>query len=359
MSHELRTPLNAIIGFSSLVDEHTQKPEVIRYSKIIHNSGNHLLNIIEDIFTVSMLQTGQSKVIIEEFELSDFFRSLVQYAKMELKNKNKLLLQIETQPGLLNSNIKIKTDKTKTYQVLINLAKNAIEYSDTGKIEIGSTIKENEIIFFVKDNGIGIPADKLQIIFERFRQLDHSNAQLHGGVGLGLAICAEIANLLQGKIWVESKEGKGSTFYFSLKDVIVNDHVKINIERRLEKFPDLSDKTILVVEDDDINFLLIKNYISRTNAKIIWAKSGEESIKKCNANPDISLVLMDIRMRGIDGYEAANQIKKFRPNLIIIAQTAYALPSDHAQAIHSKCDDYISKPIRIRPFMELLKKHLA
>lgn len=354
MSHELRTPLNAIIGFSGLVDKDVPKPEIIKYSNIINKSGNHLLNIIEDIFSVSLLQTGHSKIILEKFDLSDLLLTLSKFANIEIINKNKNKLKLSFKPEIKDSKIILNSDRTKLFQVLINFIKNAIEYSDSGKIEIGYSLENDDIEFYVKDTGIGIQADKMEIIFEQFRQIDDTHTRIHGGVGLGLAICSEIAKLLEGKIWAESIHGKGSTFFFSIKNVINRDRVLV--EQRIT-LPDLKNNTILIAEDEELNYLLLETYLIPTGANVIWAKNGEESIEYCKNNPQIDLVLMDIRMPGIDGLEATKQIKVLRPELTIIAQTAYALDEERVKILSSGCEDCISKPIKPDNLMKVLKIH--
>ncbi len=353
MSHELRTPLNAIIGFSDLIDENSGIADIIQFCKIINNSGNHLLNIINDIFTISLLQTHQSKVITEEFQISEFFMTLIQYANIELKNRDKLNLNIKVKPDKKDLELKIRTDKTKLFQVLINFIKNSIEYTAEGQIEIGYSIMDNNIEFYIKDTGIGIPANKMDIIFERFRQVDDTYNRIHGGVGLGLAICSEIAKLLNGEIRAESVEGKGSTFYFLLKDSMLKAKLPVTTTANFN-VPDLKDKTILIVEDEETNLLLLKEYFKHTKATTIWAKNGEDSVEICKKNAQIHLVLMDVRLPGIDGLEAACIIKKIRPKLKIIAQTAFAFFDDREKIMRSCCDDYISKPIKFNDLMKVI-----
>ncbi len=358
MSHELRTPLNAIIGFSDLIDENLSVPEIIKFCKIINNSGIHLQNIIDDIFTISLLQTNHSKLIIEEIQISEFFMTLIQYADIELRNRNKTQLRITIKPDNNAAEIKIKTDKTKLFQVLINYIKNAIEYTEEGEIEIGYLTDNTNIEFYVKDTGIGIPTDKMDIIFERFRQIDDTHNRTHGGVGLGLSICSEIAKLMKGEIRAESVEGKGSTFYFLLKDVIRKDKLSHTSVSNF-KYPDLKDKTILIVEDEETNFILLKEYFKNTKANIIWAKTGEISIEICEKNTQIHLVLMDIRLPGIDGLETAKRIKKLKPQLKIIAQTAFAISNDRERIINSSCDEYISKPVNFNILTKLIINQIA
>ena len=270
------------------------------------------------------------------------------------RTKKKSNLNITIKPDINDVEIRIRTDKTKLFQVLINYIKNAIEYTEEGEIEIGYLIIGNNIEFYVKDTGIGIPADKMEIIFERFRQIDDTHNRIHGGVGLGLAICSEIAKLMNGEIRAESDEGKGSIFYFLLKDIILHDEFATTPLSNLN-YPDLNNKTILVVEDDETNLLLLKEYFKHTKANIIWAKSGEESIEICKQNAPIHLVLMDIRLPGIDGLQASKHIKKIRPEIKIIAQTAFAFSNDREKIMNSFCDDYIPKPINFNNLMKAIK----
>ncbi len=357
MSHELRTPLNAIIGFSDIADENMEKERLISFFKTINTSGKHLLTIIEDIFSLSLLQSGESKVIIEDIKLSDFIMSIIQYANIELERRNKKNLHLKYADEILQSDVEIRTDKTKLLQILINFLKNAVEYTENGEIEIGVLQAENEFIFFVRDTGIGIPEDKISLIFERFRQLDDTFTRTHGGVGLGLSIVSEAAKLLNGKLSVKSEPNKGSVFYFTLENVEVKktgsniNHTKSVI------FPDLTSKTILIAEDVETNYLLLYNILKKTNATILWAKTGEQAIEICRDNRTIDLIFMDIRMPGLNGYETADEIKKIM-SVPIIAQTAFAFPSDEELAKASSCDDYLAKPILMSDLDRLLRKYL-
>lgn len=222
MSHELRTPLNAIIGFSQLIDETLAKEEILKMTEIIHSSGNHLLSIIESIFEIAMLHSRQAKIRTSEFFFHDLVKSLKFYMNGELKKADKKFIASSFQEMTINDHFLLKTDQTKLTQLLTNLLNNAIKYSENGKIRFGYSVENNDITFHVEDEGIGISKEQQQIIFERFRQIDDSSTRKYGGVGLGLAICKEISDLLDGKLWVESEVGQGSTFYFQLHNVISN-----------------------------------------------------------------------------------------------------------------------------------------
>lgn len=222
MSHELRTPLNAIIGFSQLMDDTVSKDNMIKMADIIYDSGNHLLSIIESIFELSMLQSRQSKIRVENFFLNDLYKNLRFFIEGELQKQHKTKLKVSFKEFNTNYKLELQTDKTRLTQLLTNFLSNAVKYTEEGLINVGYTIDKKDVTFYVKDSGIGIPPNKQHLIFERFRQLDDSSTRKHGGVGLGLAICKEISELLDGNIWVESEPGKGSTFYFQLANIIVN-----------------------------------------------------------------------------------------------------------------------------------------
>ncbi|WP_321285857.1 PAS domain S-box protein [uncultured Sunxiuqinia sp.] len=223
MSHELRTPLNAIIGFSQLMDGTISKSEMIEMAKIIFDSGSHLLSIIESIFHLTMLQSKQAPRRIELFTLADLYKSLRFYLESELSKKDKNHIEARFDDCVKRySMLQIQADKTKLTQLLTNLLNNAVKYTDSGSITMSCKIDGKDLIFFVKDTGIGIPKDKQELIFERFRQIDDTSTRKYEGVGLGLAICKEICDLLRGEIWIESEVEQGSTFYFKLPNAIFN-----------------------------------------------------------------------------------------------------------------------------------------
>jgi len=220
MSHELRTPLNAVIGFSSLIEETMEIPEILEMVKIINDSGNHLLNIIDSVFTLALLQAGEAKAYVEDIPLNSFLIGLKPYLATKLGKDNKKDLITIVISTIYDTSLVIKSDKTKLTQMMVNFFDNAMKYTPKGTIEYGCVVEQKSVVFFVKDTGIGISADKHNIIFERFRQVEDSLTRAYGGVGLGLSICKEISDLLKGKIWLESKVGEGSTFFFRLENVV-------------------------------------------------------------------------------------------------------------------------------------------
>jgi len=360
MSHELRTPLNAIIGFSELIDESLPISVINDFSKTICDSGTHLLNIIEDIFDISTLETGDMKVIKEKFSLNKAIKEISDSIKAELKKEKKENLDTYYYPDKKNQDTIIYTDRHKLKQIMINLLKNAVKFTLEGHIEYGYEIEDEEnILFFVKDTGVGIPKDKQEIIFNRFRQADDSHTRKFGGTGLGLAIVKNLVEILGGKIWLNSDTEKGSEFYFTLPCNIAVDSIKKTSETDIDKTGiDLSGKIILVVDDVESVYLYMKAVFRKTNVQLIWAKDGQEAIDICKENKNISLVLMDIQMPVLNGLEATKHIKQFRKDLPIIAQTAYALKGDREMSLNAGCDDYISKPIDTKVLFTTIEKYI-
>jgi len=215
------------------------------------------------------------------------------------------------------------------------------------------------LCFFVEDSGIGIPTENHQLIFERFRQLDYSYSRQFSGTGLGLAISKGLVELLGGKIWVDSEPGRGSVFYFTIPYNPLN---KVQLETakaaRITGDYNFEGKTILIVEDDEINFRFLNIVFERTRALILHADNGEDAIKKALAN-DIDLVLMDIQIPLIDGYTATRLIKETKPNLPVVAQTAHALDDEKKLCVEAGADDYVAKPINRKQLLLKISKYLS
>ncbi|PKQ67932.1 hypothetical protein BZG01_06090 [Labilibaculum manganireducens] len=345
MSHELRTPLNAIIGFSGLVNSNSAIDRIVKWNEIIKLSGQHLLKIIESIFDVSLLQTKEAKVKKEDFSLSELFLTLQQYVKSEINKSNKSNLAIRLKCTPDDDNLYLNSDKTKLIQLITNLLNNAIKYTESGIITYGYQVEGSDITFYVSDTGIGILPEHTKIIFDIFRQVDETGLGMQSGVGLGLAICKEISNLLNGELWLESEKGKGSVFYFRLRDVVHSQQRKTEGFEKRFPIPLLRNETILVVEDIEFNYLLIEEILAPTSVKVIWAKNGMEAVKIIEDKTDVDLILMDVKMPVMDGYKASKQILKMNPNIPIIAQTAYALKEDEKKILEKGFKGYISKPI--------------
>lgn len=359
MSHEIRTPMNGILGFTSLLEDPGLTGEKQHeYIQIIEKSGIRMLNIINDIIDISKIESGLMKVHIKESDIKEQMEYIYTFFKPEVEAKGMKLIFRSTLPA--NEAI-IQTDREKLFAILTNLVKNAIKYSNEGTIEFGYdrvTNGDDSLQFYVKDTGTGIPKDRQEAIFERFIQADITDTRTQQGAGLGLAITKAYVDMLGGKIWVESKEGKGSTFYFTLT----------NIEQKIESFvPDedidypinreVSGLKILIAEDDEPSEMLLATFVKTLGKEIIKVQNGIDAVEACRNNPDLDLVLMDIQMPKMNGYDATRNIRQFNKDVVIIAETAYGLSGDREKAIEAGCNDYISKPINDNEFRRLIQKH--
>ncbi len=358
MSHEIRTPMNAIIGFSQMLnDEDVTKEERIEFTGSISKSCSQLLAIIDDIIDISKIEAGYIEIKKSVFNLNEILKNLMLIYKAKTEAKG---LTISLQCELNDTLCSIYTDPVRLKQIFTNLLDNALKFTKKGYIEFGYNIKDSYIEFFVRDTGIGIGREHKDVIFERFRQVEIALNRSAGGNGIGLSISKALTELLGGKIWVESKRGAGSVFYFTIpyKMGDMPETMKTLEDNNKDK-TSLNGVKILVVEDDATNLLLFKRIFSKTEAEILYCKTGRESIEIARGNPDIDIVLMDIKLPDIDGYEATRQIKNIRKDLPVIAQTAYALSNEKENALKSGCDAYVSKPIIIADLFEKIKKLLS
>jgi len=357
MSHEIRTPMNGILGFAELLKTPDLSGEEQQsYIRVIEKSGIRMLNIINDIVDISKIEAGLMQVDIKDMNINEeidhvhaFFRPQVE-ARQLLFWFNK---------GLPAEEAIIKSDSEKIYSILTNLVKNAIKYTDEGTIEFGYLKKGNFLEFYVKDTGIGISSDKLETVFNRFIQVGHPNKRAIQGAGLGLSISKAYAEMLGGKIWLESQVDKGSTFYFTIPYVTGAEKESAPKDKPSATQETISVKNlkILVAEDDDISKLLISKVLRPYSEEILKAHTGSEAVNICRENPDINLILMDINMPEMNGHEATRQIRQFNNDVIIIAQTAYGLSGDSQMAMEAGCNDYISKPIMKNELIRLIKKY--
>ncbi len=356
MSHEIRTPMNGILGFAELLKKSDLTGgQQQKFIEIIEKSGERMLNIIDDIVDISKIEAGLIKVSISETDINEQIEYVYTFFKPEAESKGiKFSYKNEINP----EEAIIRTDSEKIYAILINLLKNAIKYTEEGSIVFGCQKKGRKIEFFVKDTGIGIAKERQQAIFERFVQSDIADTQARQGAGLGLSIAKAYLEMLGGKIWVESEAGKGSIFYFTIPNIAK----PANKKAVDDVFPPESEQQqntlkILITEDDEVSDFLITEILRENNDNLLHAKTGVEAIEACRNNPDIDLVLMDIQMPEMDGYEATRQIRKFNKDVIIIAQTAYGLSGDKEKSVEAGCNDHISKPITKDKLLMLIQKH--
>ncbi len=347
MSHEIRTPMNAIIGFSELLNDSDLTVETRReFVRLISESSRMLLNLIEDIIDVAKIEAEQLKMIQGLCQVNNILDGLERQFKSELTKATNSKITLRVKKGNPDPNLTFITDPLRFKQVMNNLIGNAFKFTEEGIIEFGYEILEEKIIqFYIKDTGIGLPADKLTVIFERFRQAEESTTKEYGGTGLGLTISRKLIELMGGTIWVESVLHVGSTFYFTLPFKEVKENEKLKPFRELSDKHDWSGKIILVAEDENSNFEFLKATLSRTKAMVLRAKNGKEAVEMCFKN-SIDLVLMDIRMPEMNGYEATRAIRSRLPDLPIVSLTAYAMAEDRERSLAEGCNDHLSKPIK-------------
>jgi signal transduction histidine kinase len=356
ISHEIRTPLNAIVGFTALLDNNELTAEAKKqYIDTIYQSSNQLLSIITDIVDISNVVTGQTRVHPGVVNINTIIRNLYdQYSIRAARQK----LSIRYTLSLPEDKALFQTDRTKVIQILSNLLDNALKFTKRGKIDIGYQVKDNIVEFMVSDTGIGISNDKQSRIFDRFYQIESSSARKYGGTGLGLSICKAYAELLGGSIRVESELDTGTTFYLTLPFKLQPKHNTKNKMVQDKPIQSFSGKTLLIAEDDDINYLVVEQTLKSGDLKLIRAVNGAEAVEICRVNDKINLVLLDLKMPVMDGLEAMKRIREFRPDLPFVALTAYAFESDRRNAIEHGCVDYISKPFSKKLLLEVMAKHL-
>jgi signal transduction histidine kinase/CheY-like chemotaxis protein len=357
MSHEIRTPMNGVLGFANLLKEPgLTGAEQQNYIEIIEKSGNRMLNIINDFINISKIESGLMLTDIKKSNINEQLEYIYSFFKLEVEAKG---VSLSIKNVLPQKEAVIKTDAEKLFAILTNLVKNAIKFTSKGSIELGYLKKGNYLEFQVKDSGIGIPKNRQNAIFERFIQADITNKMAHQGAGLGLSITKAYVEMLGGKIWLESEVGKGSIFYFTLPYNSTPEE-KIVIDNVLQYYSADSygeNLKILFVEDDRISELLFDKTSKMFGKEILKAKTGIEAVEISRNNHDIDLILMDIQMPVLNGYEATQQIRQFNKDVIIIAQTAFV----HQEAFESSkaagCNDYISKPIKKEDLFALIQKH--
>jgi len=352
ISHEIRSPMNAILGFSNLLQKQNLSAiSKAKYIETINSSGKHLISIIDDIVKISMLETHQVEVQKDIVDVKEVMQALYLEAEMSpYLNKNVILRSPNIE---ISNDLTLNTDKVKFTQILQNFLTNALKYTNIGFVEFGCSENSSSVEFYVKDTGVGIKKSDSEIIFDRFRQVEKTANSKYKGSGLGLAICKSYVELLGGKIWFESRVGEGTTFYFTIPfqpeiSPVVENSLTVN----------KSKKTILVAEDDEMNFNFIKIILEKSY-NLLRASNGQQAVDIIEGGTHVDCILMDIRMPILNGTEAAKLIKRIRPDVHIIAQTAYTQIEDEEYFSKTSFDDYILKPINPESLNELLSFILA
>lgn len=362
MSHEIRTPLNEILGFTRFLSEENLYTETQKqYLDTINRKGMSLLQVVNDLINVSKIEAGLVEIKNEPFNLNQLFYDLFSTFNSNTCYRKRDGVELKLNLSLSDSQSNIVSDALRIEQILINLIDNALKFTHKGRVEFGYNLEDNDRIkFSVKDTGIGIPNDERKNVFCRYNRESMASPYNSGGTGLGLPICKGLINLLKGDIWFDSQPDMGSNFYFTIPYLEADFNEQSYTSGLSSTFPNLDfrGKKILVVEDDFFSFQYIEALLKDTNAKIIHAKNGEDAVEINSIAPDIDLVIMDIRLPFIDGYEATAQIKRQTPERCVIAQTANVLSDDRSKCLKAGCNDYIAKPLDPDEFLRLVAHYL-
>jgi len=355
ISHEIRTPMNAIVGFSALLgepdlDAQSQKS----YIEVIMQSSNHLLSIITDIVDISNIEANLIKTVKNEISVNLTLKSLCDQFAYRAEEKN---IKLRCETGLSDHDALIIADSTKLTQILSNLISNALKFTEKGYIKVSCRLNENFLEFCVSDSGIGISQEYHTRIFDRFYQVQYSLERLYEGTGLGLAISKAYVEHLGGRIWLTSELGKGTSFFFT---VPYEKQLIKSIPGYENKTPDSIvfpvKKVILVAEDVESNFKLIRYFLTGSNTEVLHAYNGKEAVEKCFSESNIDLILMDIKMPVMDGYTAVRLIREKNTVIPIIAQTAYS--DDREKAIECGFSGFISKPFDRKALFKVLSEFI-
>jgi len=358
MSHEIRTPMNGIVGFAQILleQDYTQQ-ELKKFLQTIYSQSYHLMKIIDDVIDIAKIEANELSINKEFFNLNDLFDELYENSQVAMASKSGKV-QLVVSDEFEDEKNKIYSDPVRLKQVFTNLLDNAYKFTEEGMIEMGyKHYGDKKLLFYVKDSGTGIPQEKTEEIFQRFRQGDESLTSQYEGTGLGLSISRGIINLLGGEIWAEANKDKGSVFYFTIpynKDWI-DQRNNISTKKSLE--PKWDKKTILLVEDDYASRLFMDKLLAPTKVKMITSENGQQALDIFKQEHKIDLILMDIRLPDINGLEVTKQIRKLNKKIPIIAQTAHAMGNDRKKCLDAGANEYISKPIDIDKLLFLIDRY--
>ncbi len=359
LSHEIRTPLNGILGFIDFfAEDNYQLPAErrMKFIEIIHKSGQRLINTVEQLVEISEMDSGILKLNEEPFYIKEVFDLFVMEQKQYFKN-SKINFVYQIDPALKNQ--KIITDKLKLMQVAKHLLDNAFKFTSEGTVKLIIQNKNNNLTLSIEDTGIGIDSKFHQSIYNPFWQVENNTPHVYDGNGLGLTISKKLVASLGGELCIKSTLGKGSTFYFSLPGGIQVISTSVHLKpSNLENKSNLKGKTILIAEDELTNYLYLYAVLSNENCQLLHAFNGKEALDLVMQNPHIDLILMDLKMPVMDGFEATARIKEIRKNIPVIAQSAYVLNGEKERALETGCIDYLSKPLNKDELISVITQYL-
>lgn len=356
MSHEIRTPMNGIIGFANLLRD-PDLPEDKRdlYLKHIDHSSNQLLNIIDDIIDISKIESGQLKISNKPVRINEILDEIYSsfFHRIRGDAPGQKLVAFKLKKGNESNDFTIVTDDFRLSQIFNNLIGNAIKFTKEGHITFGYNIRDHRHVeFFVSDTGIGIPHNKIRLIFDRFGQVDQERSLQPTGTGLGLPISKSLVDLMGGEMWVESEIGKGTTFYFTLPLIVKapQEESRVMISNKTYNW---KNKQILVAEDEELNWFFVREMLKQTGATVHRARNGHEVVDLTRElSPDA--ILMDLKMPEMSGIEAARRIREFNAQVPIIAQTAFVMAEEKEESYRAGCNHFVTKPLDRTTIMELI-----
>ncbi len=361
ISHEIRTPMNSIIGFSELLNIgilHEAKRK--EYVNIIIKQGQQLQKLVDDISELTKYETGDLSINKSPCNLNILLNDLlVNFTREKTRlNKNNLEIRIKLPD---NEETITYTDSGRITQILSNLINTSLYFTDKGYVEFGYYRADDlKLEFFVKDTGVGFTADEQKYIFDRLSQVEDIIVKKFEGLGLSLTISKGLVKLLGGSLWVESESGEGSTFFFQIpyEEIPFETYAEGTEEDALARF-NWKDKVILIVEDDEVNLKFLEAVLHNTQARIIQANNGYQAVELCKSISKIDLILMDLKLPKMNGFEATRQIRKFNKSIPIIAQTALILDKEKQKCLEAGCTDHIIKPIEIANLVNMINKYLT
>ncbi len=369
ISHEIRTPLNGILGFAELLrDKDLSEADREQYLSIIKSSGKHLLKLINDVINISRIEAGHTLIHERAFNINNLMNDVYDFYKIHIANEGKPIelkssLQFDDQRAFISA------DDIRISQTLLNLLGNACKFTESGTIEFGYYLQENndpgkqKLLIFVKDTGIGIDETDKKIIFDIFKQADDSHTRKYGGTGLGLSITRRLVELMGGEIWVESGLNAGSTFYFTIPykaaDRIPDKTEEKNTSVLQGEIRASGKDQLLIVEDHDDSYRFLERFLTKQGFEITRAGNGLEAVESARENKNLKLILMDIQLPFMSGYEATKKIRKFNQTIPIIAQTGNAFEEDRIKCMEAGCTDFITKPLDAKLLLDIIRKYIV
>jgi signal transduction histidine kinase/CheY-like chemotaxis protein len=364
LSYQIRTPLNAIVGFSELLkDPNLSMQSKQTYINHIHSSGSNLLQLLNNLMDISRIESNQLALDKNPVRIYELFEGLRKQFQEKIIEAGKDGIELIINQGIEDPNYRILIDDNRFRQVLVNLFENSLKYTGEGFIEIGYTIQNNtQMEVIIKDSGQGFARERLEMILNRYRNLTDNRNQPFDLVALRLTISKNLIKVMGGEIHAESELRKGSKFILkvpfseSTREIIEDDN-EDGEDENLAEHRNWENRIVLIAEDVESNFIYLQELLRPTGASLIWVKNGEEAVREVERNPEIDIVLMDILMSEMDGYEASQKLKEMRPELPLIAQTAYNLEGDRSAEAHIYFDDYLIKPLWAPQLLAAIEKH--